>query len=46
MWVYPGSRYLDRPSPEELCVTEVEAQICKVMDFAIILSHGDDPNPL
>jgi hypothetical protein len=46
MWAYPGSSYLYRNSPEELSAAEVESQIYKVLDFAIIPSHGAGPDPL
>jgi hypothetical protein len=36
VWAYSWSNCPDRPSPEELSVLEVEAQICKVLDFAVI----------
>jgi hypothetical protein len=45
MWTYPGSSCLDRPSPEELSVVEVEAQICKVLDSVVIQLHGAGPIP-
>jgi hypothetical protein len=40
MWAYPRSSCPDRPSPEELSVGEVEAQIRKVLDSAVIPSPG------
>jgi hypothetical protein len=46
MWVYPGSSYLDRPSPEELSAAEAEAQIHKVLDSTVIPSHDAGPDPL
>jgi hypothetical protein len=46
MWVYPRSSCLDRPSPKELSAAEVEAQIRKVLDFAVISSHGAGPDRL
>jgi hypothetical protein len=46
MWAYLGSSCLDRPSPEELSAVEVEARIHKVLDSAVIPSHGVGPDPL
>jgi hypothetical protein len=46
MWVYPGSNCPDRPSPKELSVGEVEAQMCKVLDSAIISSPSVGPDTL
>jgi hypothetical protein len=45
-WVYPRSSYLDRPSPEELSVVEVETRICKVLDSTVIASHDASPDPI
>jgi hypothetical protein len=46
MWAYPGSTCPDRPSLEELDMTEVETQICKVLDSAVVLPLGAGPDPL
>jgi hypothetical protein len=46
MLVYLGSSCLDRPSPEELSAAVVEARIHKVLDSAVILSHGAGHDPL
>jgi hypothetical protein len=46
MWAYPGSSCLYHNSPEELSAAEVESQIYKVLDSAIIPSHGAGPDPL
>jgi hypothetical protein len=46
MWVYLGSSLLFHPCLEDLSVVEVEAQIRKVLDSAIIPSHGAGPDPL
>jgi hypothetical protein len=46
MWVYLGSSLLFHPCLEDLSVVDVEAQIRKVLDSAIIPSHGASPDPL
>jgi hypothetical protein len=46
MFAYPGSSGLDFPSPEELSAVAEEARILKVLDSAIVLSHGASPDPL
>jgi hypothetical protein len=38
MWAYPGANCPNRPSSEELSVTEVEAWIRKVFDLGAILT--------
>jgi hypothetical protein len=46
MWLYPGPSCLNRPSPEELSVAQVDSWIHKVLDLGVNLNPRADPVPL